>query len=401
MNNGSIIVIIATAIAIIAVAGAAIVLSDGDRDDDDGVTTITYVLNGGVQNPLNPTEYEPETETSMKCPGTFEKGKYFGGWYMDEDFTQLCMCITPDMKDDVTLYAKWQDNRVGISLDYTITSESSYEGGELEIMKQHMLYCGYRDSTHESYVKYDYKYTFEGETFEDCAGEWVSDPEHADRVKIGEESIDTFYGTRLCTVFKEVNDGIPTKVWTDKELNIDYKAVDYAENETTTILCTGYTVEKPPETAEIKVYAGEGLSVTGSGTYAVGETVTLTVTAEEDEFGFWTDDWFLWISDERTIEVEVEWADRTFYAIPGWYYQVTPESDDYVETEMPGDDLTWTLYYEINFAIARGTSNIVEYGPWTEGWYFAVFEDSVTGFRGVAWIICEPPDAETSPYIHK
>jgi uncharacterized repeat protein (TIGR02543 family) len=77
--------------------------------------TITYELNGGVNATSNPTNYTIETETITLTDAT-KTGYTFGGWYTDEGCTIAKTEITKGTTGNITLYAQWTANKVGITV---------------------------------------------------------------------------------------------------------------------------------------------------------------------------------------------------------------------------------------------------------------------------------------------
>lgn len=67
--------------------------------------TITYVLNGGVNNSKNPTTYSELTDKFELYPATRD-GYTFDGWYYDSSFTKSVSSISGSI-GNVTVYAKW------------------------------------------------------------------------------------------------------------------------------------------------------------------------------------------------------------------------------------------------------------------------------------------------------
>ncbi|HEY8390369.1 MAG TPA: InlB B-repeat-containing protein, partial [Clostridia bacterium] len=69
--------------------------------------TITYVLNGGTNNPENITTYQSINATfDLKDPT--KEGYVFEGWYLNEDFSgEKVTSIVRGSSGDITLYAKW------------------------------------------------------------------------------------------------------------------------------------------------------------------------------------------------------------------------------------------------------------------------------------------------------
>ena len=89
--------------------------------------TITYVLNGGINNKDNPTEYVFGSTHTLYNPTINFRFVIFGGWFTDATFTapSAISVISPDMAQDITLYAQWLSYRVesaeGFNIDYDST----------------------------------------------------------------------------------------------------------------------------------------------------------------------------------------------------------------------------------------------------------------------------------------
>lgn len=76
--------------------------------------SISYNLNGGENNPLNPTNYTIISNTiTLKNPS--KNGYTFDGWYNSSDFSNKVSQITSGSSGDITLYAKWE------LIDYSIS----------------------------------------------------------------------------------------------------------------------------------------------------------------------------------------------------------------------------------------------------------------------------------------
>lgn len=82
--------------------------------NDPNIYTITYELNGGVNNPDNPTEYTIESEDiTIKAPT--KAGYTFSGWSFTEDGTVYSVLPNPIKgtdKANYTLYAHWISNTI-------------------------------------------------------------------------------------------------------------------------------------------------------------------------------------------------------------------------------------------------------------------------------------------------
>lgn len=78
--------------------------------EEEKTYTITYELKGGKNNSKNPASYgsNPVTlETPKKYKHTF------GGWFLDDSYQKKITEITPNMKKNITVYAKW--NKVSVA----------------------------------------------------------------------------------------------------------------------------------------------------------------------------------------------------------------------------------------------------------------------------------------------
>lgn len=75
---------------------------------------INYVLNGGTNNPNNPSLYTIEDSITLINP--YKEGYTFKGWYTDSEFKNKITSIT-HKTDDYILYAKFEVNNYNGSLD--------------------------------------------------------------------------------------------------------------------------------------------------------------------------------------------------------------------------------------------------------------------------------------------
>lgn len=69
--------------------------------------SITYELNGGINNDNNPKTYTQDTETILLQSPTRE-GYSFAGWYRDAEFSLPITQIVKGSSGNLTLYAKWE-----------------------------------------------------------------------------------------------------------------------------------------------------------------------------------------------------------------------------------------------------------------------------------------------------
>ena len=86
--------------------------------------TVTYVMNGGVNNAENPVKYTYGDTIPLKQPTIGEPLVIFGGWFTDPSFiaSSAFSGITPETDGDLKLYAQWLYYRIesaeGFELDY-------------------------------------------------------------------------------------------------------------------------------------------------------------------------------------------------------------------------------------------------------------------------------------------
>lgn len=76
--------------------------------------TITYNLNGGTNNPGNPTSYDV-TAADIILKGASLDGYDFAGWYYDQAFTKPCDKIAAGSTGNITLYAQYDLERYEIN----------------------------------------------------------------------------------------------------------------------------------------------------------------------------------------------------------------------------------------------------------------------------------------------
>ena len=75
---------------------------------------ITYYLNGGKNNSVNPTSYIDTTPTiTLKNPT--RTGYTFGGWYSDSKYTKKVTTIPKGSSGNKNLYAKWTANKYHVA----------------------------------------------------------------------------------------------------------------------------------------------------------------------------------------------------------------------------------------------------------------------------------------------
>ena len=99
---------------------------------------ITYNLDGGTNNELNPSSYVEGEEVILK--EATKEGYKFIGWYIGE--TKVTS-ISPEAKEDIELTAKWEKIKEKYQITYILnggtnnaSNPSTYEEGEKVILKE-------------------------------------------------------------------------------------------------------------------------------------------------------------------------------------------------------------------------------------------------------------------------
>lgn len=77
---------------------------------------INYVLNGGVQNELNPMSFDVYTGVINLAEPTKDHA-IFMGWYRDSKFQDKIESIDTSIEREITLYAKWFDTNITLNYD--------------------------------------------------------------------------------------------------------------------------------------------------------------------------------------------------------------------------------------------------------------------------------------------
>ncbi len=118
-------------VVLVAIVGAVFLFGSGDEggggDDPPAQTeySITYVMNGGVQDADAPATYAKGKYMDLPYPSNGDR--FFEGWYSDEACTVPVGAILPSDEGDKVLYASWGDNLVGRGFEMTV--ESPDQGG--------------------------------------------------------------------------------------------------------------------------------------------------------------------------------------------------------------------------------------------------------------------------------
>ncbi len=89
------------------------------------VYTITYYLNGGANDPSNPTSYTVE-DGLMALRDPFRAGYSFDGWYASESLEGKVTAVGGGGRGDLALYAKWTP--IAYSITYNLNGGTNSAG---------------------------------------------------------------------------------------------------------------------------------------------------------------------------------------------------------------------------------------------------------------------------------
>ena len=78
--------------------------------------SVSYNLNGGLNNPSNPTSFVYTDYIELLSPE--REGYTFAGWYSDASFKNKVTYIDGSTFNDIELFAKWIPNSYTVTLDY-------------------------------------------------------------------------------------------------------------------------------------------------------------------------------------------------------------------------------------------------------------------------------------------
>ena len=104
--------------------------------------SINYNLNGGINNPNNPSTYNINDTVVLQEPS--REGYHFKGWYTDSSLTKRIETINGSDLKDYSLYASWEANSYSVTLDYgggqNCPTVNFYSNGA--IIQTNVLYDG-------------------------------------------------------------------------------------------------------------------------------------------------------------------------------------------------------------------------------------------------------------------
>ena len=373
--------IAAIAAVVVAVAAIGIVYAITDDQYD-----ITYVLNGGTQNDLNPTSYEAGTTTELYDP--YDDDMVFVSWYLDEALTTPVVSIGPEFTGDITLYAGWSDSVVGKALEYDVSG--SYDSGLLSSYRMDgtvtYRYLYQNDSgeylmSTQTDMEYMFLTTIQHRSSEDTYWTGDSDTQWYD---MGTETIDTINGPKECQVIQGTHsDGSIEKQWIGDgwiTYRIEYSSQGmFSSTDLVYELKDVYTVETSSE-VQVTANADMGIEVSGDGTYRPGDSVTLTASVDDGTtFSGWYD------SSGNLVSTSLEYTFTAQYGNFEFYAMNTSDPDVFTMTGTALDlgsyteTTEWTVYDQDGDSVASFTGDPAQYSFDTPGEYTIMGVDPDNG----------------------
>ena len=373
--------IAAIAAVVVAVAAIGIVYAITDDQYD-----ITYVLNGGTQNDLNPTSYEAGTTTELYDP--YDDDMVFVSWYLDEALTTPVVSIGPEITGDITLYAGWSDSVVGKALEYDVSG--SYDSGLLSSYRMDgtvtYRYLYQNDSgeylmSTQTDMEYMFLTTIQHRSSEDTYWTGDSDTQWYD---MGTETIDTINGPKECQVIQGTHsDGSIEKQWIGDgwiTYRIEYSSQGmFSSTDLVYELKDVYTVETSSE-VQVTAYADMGIEVSGDGTYRPGDSVTLTASVDDGTtFSGWYDSSGNLVSTSLEYTFTAQYGNFEFYAMNTSDPDVSTMTGTALDLGSYTETTEWTVYDQDGDSVASFTGDPAQYSFDTPGEYTIMGVDPDNG----------------------
>ncbi len=307
--------------------------------------SISYVMKIDGCSNTNPTTGTAEDKIELE-PLAYPLYK-FRSWYTSEDLSESSAVKTLNgVRSNITLYAGWDDvSGTGYYFDVELSSGSQTIPGEA-IMLMHAYDKGIYLS--ETLMEIESRNFFGPDAVTFYHSEWDEDIDENGEF-IGTKTVSTIDGTKTLSLYKLVDDGTEQIMYCDST-GTPYIMEGTVDGITMTITLKERAEIETQDTATIRIATGSGVtSVSGAGTYKVGESVTISVKSTSGEYRGLSIDGASVFTDERTFTMDVS-RDITIYAL----------CDDEYGLSAPEDvrNAEWTIKEEADMSVvAKGTGN--------------------------------------------
>ena len=404
-------------LAIIGIATGAIVaiLAQDDADTYGNTYTITYELNGGIADPNSPSTYVSGTVTDLGCPTNENKDVAFFGWYLDKECTKHLLYIPSKMSGNLTLYALWDDGYEGhgYKLDtYTKRTETIF--GNMAYRYESFGTYSQIFLAFESDDKYLYREIREtklssGQSNVTSTVKWNTDKDDDDKDEYdqSDEEVVTLdlngwnVAAKCITLTLKDNSAVSHVEkqyyiydWLLIMVDSNYSSGNVVVNSIYQI--DSILSEDIKNEYSIKVYSGDGIDVTGAGTYNIGSPAEFTATG--DDFLGWYDEAGNLLSTDNTYKIEKVLSDQSLYAYNSKICDITEDcGNSLTVTAEDVENVTWTLRDSSNNIVNESEGERYSYTFETVGKYTLTYSgDKNEKFFGkILTIIADGVDNKT------
>lgn len=404
-------------LAIIGISTGAIVaiLAQDDADTYGNTYTITYELNGGIADPNSPSTYVSGTVTDLGCPTNENKDVAFFGWYLDKECTKNLLYIPSKMSGNLTLYALWDDGYEGhgYKLDtYTKRTETIF--GNMAYRYESFGTYSQIFLAFESDDKYLYREIREtklssGQSNVTSTVKWNTDKDDDDKDEYDQSDeevvtldLNGWNVTAKCITLTLKDNSAVSHVekqyyiydWLLIMVDSNYSSGNVVVNSIYQI--DSILSEDIKNEYSIKVYSGDGIDVTGAGTYNIGSPAEFTATG--DDFLGWYDEAGNLLSTDNTYKIEKVLSDQSLYAYNSKICDITEDcGNSLTVTAEDVENVTWTLRDSSNNIVNESEGERYSYTFETVGKYTLTYSgDKNEKFFGkILTIIADGVDNKT------
>ena len=404
-------------LAIIGISTGAIVaiLAQDDADTYGNTYTITYELNGGIADPNSPSTYVSGTVTDLGCPTNENKDVAFFGWYLDKECTKNLLYIPSKMNGNLTLYALWDDGYEGhgYKLDtYTKRTETIF--GNMAYRYESFGTYSQIFLDFENDDKYLYREIREtklssGQSNVTSTVKWNTDKDDDDKDEYDQSDeevvtldLNGWNVTAKCITLTLKDNSAVSHVekqyyiydWLLIMVDSNYSSGNVVVNSIYQI--DSILSEDIKNEYSIKVYSGDGIDVTGAGTYNIGSPAEFTATG--DDFLGWYDEAGNLLSTDNTYKIEKVLSDQSLYAYNSKICDITEDcGNSLTVTAEDVENVTWTLRDSSNNIVNESEGERYSYTFETVGKYTLTYSgDKNEKFFGkILTIIADGVDNKT------
>ena len=404
-------------LAIIGISTGAIVaiLAQDDVDTYGNTYTITYELNGGIADPNSPSTYVSGTVTDLGCPTNENKDVAFFGWYLDKECTKNLLYIPSKMNGNLTLYALWDDGYEGhgYKLDtYTKRTETIF--GNMAYRYESFGTYSQIFLAFENDDKYLYREIREtklssGQSNVTSTVKWNTDKDDDDKDEYDQSDeevvtldLNGWNVTAKCITLTLKDNSAVSHVekqyyiydWLLIMVDSNYSSGNVVVNSIYQI--DSILSEDIKNEYSIKVYSGDGIDVTGAGTYNIGSPAEFTATG--DDFLGWYDEAGNLLSTDNTYKIEKVLSDQSLYAYNSKICDITEDcGNSLTVTAEDVENVTWTLRDSSNNIVNESEGERYSYTFETVGKYTLTYSgDKNEKFFGkILTIIADGVDNKT------